>query len=357
MSKSNKVMNKYLGHKFYKQNEDDTFEIIRIIKLGEFNDKVIIRNEETGNTKTVTFASLKGYTPLKPTGLVTFSTVKVYDKGEKPPFPNDVVICLYRMIDIQLDQNVPPFAVCRQSITDIFYNLLADKEDHGIVGLSVTRDDCPTNFDYRIMAACDEICHYEMVNLYIDDTLDNILECIDTNIYDSVLFRNFSVHMKLKNPMWMEQTFKKTKEITSDSGWCSDLKSLLLDNNFITDMNTMRNITELDFDISEDFISEHVKLQNNDEYDRVSVSEECMKYLSYVFKVNMKTTMVIEYNYDIDLADFNHSNYILLRDKTQKLYIVVYTVDGEYIEKDLEDKSNKMDFSDRYRLDFYNKFN
>ena len=80
-------------------------------------------------------------------------------------------------------------------------------------------------------------------------------------------------------------------------------------------------------------------------------------YFSYVFKVNMNSTMIIKYDYDIDLADFNHTNYILVRDNTQSLYIVVYTVDGEYIEKDLEDESNKMDFSDRYRLAFYNKFN
>ena len=134
-------------------------------------------------------------------------------------------------------------------------------------------------------------------------------------------------------------------------------KSLLLDNNFVTDLNTMRNITEFDFDMSEDIITVDCKSSDGTPYQKQVLSDQCMMYFSYVFKVNMNQTMVIKYDYDIDLADFNHANYILARDNTQSLYIIVYTTNGEYIEKDLEDESNKMDFSDRYRLAFYNKFN
>ena len=357
MSKSSTIMNKYLGYKFYKENEDGSFDIIRIVKLYEFNDKVLIRNEETGKEKAVTFASLKSYTPLKPTGMITFSEVKIYDNNDKRLFSKDVIVCLYRMIDIQLDQNIPPYAICRQNINDIFYNLLADKEQHDIVGLSITRDNCPTNFDYRMMAACDEIVNYQMVNIYLDDTLDDILYCINIDIYDNVLYDNFASHMKHKNIMWSKEVDEKSEnKVMSDNGWCRNLKTLLLDNNFITDLNTMRNITALDFDLSEDILS---KEENTDEgtFERSYLSDECMRYMSYVFKVNMNSTLVVKYDYDVDIADFNHGNYTLVMDNTNTLYIIVYTVDGEYIEKDLEDEANKLDFSTRYRLAFYNKYN
>lgn len=358
MSKTSKIMNKYLGYKFYKEQEDGSFTIIRIIKLEEYNDKVVIRNEETGNSKTVTFASLKSYTPLKPTGVITFSNVKIYSNENKTSYAEDVIVCLYRIIDIELDQNIPPYAICRQNINDIFYNLLSNKEEHDIVGLSISRDNCPTNFDYRMMAACDEIVNYQMVAIYIDDTLDDILKCVNIKLFDKSLYNNFKIHMKTKNPMWSEEIDKNNPhKKLSDNGWCRDLKSLLIDNNFITDLNTMRNITEFDFDISEDIITVDCKSPDGEPYQKQILSDQCMMYFSYVFKVNMNSTMIIKYDYDIDLADFNHTNYILVRDNTQSLYIVVYTVDGEYIEKDLEDESNKMDFSDRYRLAFYNKFN
>jgi len=357
MSKSAKKMNKFLGTRLFKRLEDDSFDIIRIIRILEFNDKVLIKNEDTGKTKKVTIDSLKGYTPLNAFGVVSFSNVKIYDPAGGPDM-SDVIVCLYNMLDIKMDQNIPPYAVCRQNITDVFYNLIADREDHGVVGLSISRDNCPTNFDYRIMASCDEITDYDMVNMYIDDTVEDILECIDIEKYDKILYDNYSIHMKAKYPMWNKKIDEmkvsaKGDGNLSDSGWCRNLYTLLNDNNFSTDMDTLRNITALGFDLSEDIISEKV----DEEYTKTYLTTDCMKYLSYVFKVNMKSTLVIKYGLDIDLADFNNSNYVLVRDINNDLYIVVYTTEGEYLEKELEDQANKMDFSTKYRLAFYNKYN
>ena len=46
------------------------------------------------------------------------------------------------------------------------------------------------------------------------------------------------------------------------------------------------------------------------------------------------------------------------RDTTNnKLYLCVYTEAGEYFEDDLIAKSKEMDFSTKFKIDFYNKYN
>ena len=66
--------------------------------------------------------------------------------------------------------------------------------------------------------------------------------------------------------------------------------------------------------------------------------------------------MVVKYDYDINMADFKNSNYTLLRDNKNITYIVVYNVEGEYLEKDIESELNRLGVADRIMLDFYNKY-
>ena len=39
-----------------------------------------------------------------------------------------------------------------------------------------------------------------------------------------------------------------------------------------------------------------------------------------------------------------------------KLYIVVYLVDGEYLESELEKEAKNLSISDKLRLSYYNKY-
>ena len=66
--------------------------------------------------------------------------------------------------------------------------------------------------------------------------------------------------------------------------------------------------------------------------------------------------MVITYDYDINLGEFNNSNYIFIRDGKNITWLVVYTAQGQYIEKDLEEKFTKLGVADKLRLSFYDKF-
>lgn len=343
MSKTDKKINKYRGYKFYKVDENDKVDIIRIVDIEEFNDKVLIKKED-GSKKSITIGALKDYTPLEPTGFVMFTRVLM---GNDPMTAvDDIIVSLYRLLDVKLDMN-EPYAICRQNITDFFYNLIATEEDHGQVGVSVSRDNCPTNIPYQTLAVCDSVINSVMVNFYIDDVIDDLLECIgklELEKIDRLLTNNYIVHMKHENPMYISNLDDRL----SDKGWCKTLGVLLTENNFLTDMDTMRNITALDFNL-ENYL-------NKEEDGVYSFNNIMLLFFNQTFKINAVKTMVIEYDYDINLGEFNNSHYVLLRDKENKLYVVVYTVNGEYLEKDLEEEYNKLGVSDRLRLAYFNKY-
>jgi hypothetical protein len=198
------------------------------------------------------------------------------------------------------------------------------------------------------MLSCDEISHSTHFVIYRNDTIKNILSLINTNKYDEVLKESFMNHIKYsKNP---SASFKK-----QDKGWCRDLKTLLLENSFQNDINDMLGITDVDFCISDYLIKKPLPGKEDEIFD--SPTDEFRAWLSSIFKVNINNATFIEYDHDINLAEFNNARYLLLRDINEKLYLVVYTVDGEYLEEDLINISNKKDFSSEFRLKFYNKYN
>lgn len=352
MSKSDVNIKKYLGYKFYKESEDGSFNIIRLIRISEFNDKVTIKDEETNKTKEVLFSSLKGYTPLIPYGKISFAQVKLYENGNKDKFVKDVIIAGYRDIDMKLEL-YDPYVVCRQNITDFWYNLIAQENEldengnHQMVGVSTTRDNCPPNIPYNMMMLCDEMIKYEMISIYMNDTIESILECINVKEYDKILKELFDSHMKHINPGYNKDIPTK---FDNKNGWCKNLSALLRENNFITDIDTMRGISAVEF-IMEEFMT------NDDENkDIYHCNNDLLKFFNSTFNLKATSSDVIQFDHDIDIANFNNTNYLLIRDKSNKLYIVVYKSSGEFLEKELEDKSNELSISDKLRLDFYNKY-
>ena len=342
MSKTSPGIRKYLGYKLFKETDEDQFEIIRIIKIMEFNDKVIIRNEETENVKEVPFKGLTDYTPLSPVGIVGFSHVKMNMAGEEQN--DDIIVTLYRQLDIELTSvKLPPYGVCRQGINDFFYSIISKDENHNMVGVSVTRDDCPGNIPYDALFACDDVLTYDMVSVYRDDTLESILRCIKLDTYDSIMAGMFQKHCDSLGPKG-----KKILETrTEHNGWCNTLKQLLQLNNFETDFNSMCNITGVDFDMTEHLIEIE---------DHTILDPECKAFFEETFHVSVADTFVVKYGYDIDLGEFKDNSYNLLKDNKNDIYVIVYTSDGEYLEKDLEKRELQMDVSDRLRVSYYNKY-
>lgn len=338
MSKTDNNIKRYLGYKFYNIDEDDNVEIVRVIGLEDFNNKVDVLTE-SGAVKKMPINILKSYTPLEPFGFCMFTRVKVSDM-------KDVIVSAYRLLDVKIDMN-EPYCICRQSVNDFLIDMISPEEQY--FGVCVTRDDVPANIRYEELAACDDIIGSCMVNFYTDDTLDDILKCLPEKelfYINEILKNNYIEYKKSKNPMYTESLDKKSE----DHGWCKDLRTLLVNNNFIIDLDSMRNITAVDFDLSNFLEREDVE----DEVYRFN--DAMLLFFNQTYKINAVKTMVIKFGYDINMGDFNNSNYILMRDNTDTLYIVVYVHSGEYLEVDLEEELNKMGVSDNLRLSYYNKY-
>lgn len=337
-----------IGCKLFKVQEDNSVNIIRIMNVKKYKDggipsEIHIRDEETKEIKKVRVDSLSDYTPLEADGLITFSVVNINTPSGKKY--KDVVITTSKILDIKIGR-VLPFAVCRQNIVDVFYNLLVKTEEDMIVGLAINQNNCPANYDYGLMLACDSIDYSECINFYRNDTLEDIYEFIKLLKFDTVLFDLYSTHVQHES----DPSIMMRKE---HKGWCKDLKTLLKENSFQSDINEMLGIADVTFDMKNYIIK--TKLPND--IDIESVTDDLKAWFSSIYKININDLSIIKYDHDINLAEFNNVKYFMIRDNCKDLYLLVYTENGEYHEKDLEVAADKKDFSTEFKLKFYNKYN
>lgn len=345
-----------LGYKLFKENEDESIHMVRIVNIKmPYNKKnlslqtqpseITIFDYEDNQRKKVRVDSLKGYTPLEPDGIFTANIVTITD--EEKNILKDVVCTITKYFFIRSKISSVPYGVCRQNITDVFANMFISDESQMITGLAINQDDCPTNFDYKIMLAADSILESVFINFYRTDTIDDLYELFNTNKYDKVLEELYLRHVKFSgNP---SLNFKNY-----DMGWCRDLKTLLKVNNFQNDINEMFNILQVDFNIM-DYCIEREMIQNKLKYK--CLGEDVRHWLSSVAKVDISEGTLLEYDHDINLGDFYKNNYLLIRDNTKKLYLVVYTIGNERYEADLEAENSKYNFSEKFKLELYNKYN
>lgn len=344
-----------IGYKLFKILDDESIDMVRIVgmrkpfkvKDADSNpSEITIYEYSTGQRKKVKVVDYKDYTPLEPDGILTASIVSVRDSKNKPV--KDVIVSATKYLNIKLGISSIPYAVCRQNITDIFYNLMAKSEDDTMAGLAVNMDTCPSNFDFRMMFAADSISFNEFINFYRTDTMEDILSLLKIDKYDEVLKDTYERHCNHINRP--DLLFK-----SEHAGWCKSLKKLIEINNFESDINQMLGITKLDFAL-DDYID--CKCLPSDPQTTYNVAGNELRYwLSLTYKVNMSEVAMIEFDHDINMADFNNSKYLILRDSTNKMYLAVYTTEGEFFEDDLKAKAKEYDFSTKFKIDFYNKYN
>ena len=337
-----------LGYKIFKETEDGLI-MYRIIKVKQYQNggspaTITIKDLDSGEEKIVRVDELKDFTPLEPDAYLTFNKVHIINDGK---VLNDVVITASKILNLKIGDTVP-YAVCRQSCTDIFYNLICKNEDDMIVGLSVNQDDCPTNFDFRQILACDGVDKSQYVNYYRLDTLEDVMPMIKTHGLNEVMEKNYMEHIKAsKNTA---AAFKK-----EDRGWCKDIETLMKENSFQSDIDQMLGITAVGFDMSECIVKKPLPGNPDEEYE--SIKDDLKEWFKKIFRVNINNISIVKYGYDIDLADFNNSRYFLIRDNKNILYLLVYTIDDNELEIDMINKYNEPDISTKYLLNFYNKYN
>jgi hypothetical protein len=189
----------------------------------------------------------------------------------------------------------------------------------------------------------DSLISSNTINLYYNDTIDNILECIDEKEYDKVLLSIFKRHADhINNPFIIDDD-----NIKSHNGWCKTIRQLLEENNFQNDIDNLFNIVAIDGDIEANSVI--------GEDDVLHFNPDLRAFFCYIEKIPAIDVVAIPYWHDIDMADFNNKNYIFIRD-SRRLYICCYRLEGQYLESDLFKELNKPTVLEKYALHVYDKW-
>ena len=307
-----------IGTKFYRYDEEENLEQIRVLTM-QNSESVKIKDLNSGEEKKINPKYiLDNYSMLNPDGLIMF-TIATVDAGNGTNM-NDVIVTLYKMSSLKEDKDIEPYCVCRQNVNDIFYDMHNPQSGTVYAGLCISKDTCPAHINYKIMTACNGAEYIYGVNAYIEDTLDDILACVKQPKFDKVLEGIYDTYLKAytSNPL-----ISRVDKLDHRSlhGYCTTLRILLEENNFMYDFNTCFGITPLGFELK--YIDEN----------KTTLDKETLEKLSYLYRLNMVSSMVVPYAKDIDL-DKIQGTYVLVREPSNKLYIIAYTTDGEYVESD-----------------------
>lgn len=281
-----------IGSKFYRYIDGyEDPEVIRVINVNKIKNKVKYY-DSNWNKKSMTFVDLVGnYNMLTADGSILASIVSI--RGVK-----DVIVGLG---NLRKNTN-EVYAICRQNIFDFFSNFGKDTSTTINIGMSISRDTCPSNANFNELLACDKIVYKKHIVVYLDDTLDNILKLLDTKKFDKVL----------------EELYEDSKVVdyttgTRYVGFAKSLEELLRMNNFMFDFRRCFGIDEVPFTID----PSDTKLSLNN-----------LLYLENKLKVNILDTSLIKYTREVDLKSIKR-DYMLITsaaDGYNETYILAYDV-------------------------------
>lgn len=279
-----------IGDKFYKVDDNENVQIIRVQKI---KSNSIIVLDDKKQKQSISESELEQYTKLKPDAYITFSIVTLEQNMK------DIIISMHKRTDIEYGIQTP-YAACRQNILDIFANQII-KDDTYYIGCSMSKDTCPPDVDYNVIVACNSISKMYMVSAYIDDYLDDWLEIIPIKKFDQVLE---NIYGSITN--------------ANLQGYSKSLRELLEVNGFMYDFHKGFNIEEVPFSVVYNDIT--LELESNQ-----------VRYLEDLYKNEMFRTYVIKYTKEINLSKIQRSH-VLISDTNNDLYIIAYDK-GEYINR------------------------
>lgn len=286
-----------VGTKIYSYDKDDELVIFRIRKADDEKEVYDLFNLNTNTSCQMTFDEVhNNFVRLKPDGIMMFYIVKDSDQIR------DVLVTLHPF-DKNGQISSIPYAACRQDCVDIFSQAEKKTPIEGQIwaGCSISEKTCPAETSVAAFMNCEEFQYSRVCAVYLDDTLDSILDNVYTNKFDNIL-----------------ETYKKKHYGDNLVGICTSLKELLEDKDFMLDFHYAFDITEVPFPI----------LPKETDNLLLSIVEQ-------VKSIAVKQVYVLPYDKTIDLKEFQRP-YILCTPQyrnaspeQRKIYIVGYDEDPE----------------------------
>ena len=278
--------NSFVGSKLF----DRYGNIIRVRSVRNKNVFVI---EEGDELRKIRFNDLDiNYTRLKPNGMVSIFEVDI-GNGNR-----DVICTLHRSIDMDMGVEYP-YVAARVCIVNMFASMLENDINRIPIGMCMSNMTCPTNVDFKIMLEFKKLISSSIVSVYLDDTIDSILNYVNTVNYDSIVSRT----RRKFDPDNVKNVGNSLREFLVNNGWMEE-------------WNNAFNIIDLDCDC--------LNIQNNEvEGNMMELKHKIERSINYTIDI----LGIIKYDETVNLdrvRDKEHYICVKNHNTDNTVYLVKY---------------------------------
>ena len=288
-----------LGFK-YQIYEGDKLVIYRVRgrKVNDCN-WILIINTKTGKPKYVKEEELKDkYIKLIPDA---FMNIMLTDTNGNNTSGPDVYVCVNKGTDLVKGINTPAL-ILRQNCVDYLQTQLGGKINVGecIINTGNNESDIIELMGYQ------EINYSTSIALYIDDTIDDIIEIMPYKILNRI-----------------NNQLKEIKNLVNNNplitGYESDFKKLLINKHFIGNYRRIFNIIQINW------VIDLGKQSHNSEGDIVLNTKQKTLFENEI-RQYVTNIRVIKYDKDIDIAAIVASPHIMISDANYVIYLIAYDI-------------------------------
>lgn len=289
-----------LGYK-YETYEGDAFKLYRTIGFKDYHT-VIALDLDSGEKVNITKQDLLDrYIRLIPDA---FMNIMITDLDVAP----DVYLCINKSTNLNNGKKEPDI-ILRQNVYSPYSDAFNITPKISI-GACITENICSGETTMASFMEFDKIKYSDSVALYVDDTVDDIINIINPRTIKHINSALQRISYKYSSMPYIE-------------GCTDNIKSLMEDTNFIFYYRNIFNILQLDWqiDIGKESYNDNGDLAFNDKQQK-RFEDEIRKFIC-----NIK---VIKYDKDIDISRVVSYTHTMVSDITQTIYLIAYDVLGDY---------------------------
>lgn len=310
MKKESKLYEQPIGAYFFKYEKDELI-LLRLYKVKDEN--TFLLKDKQKNKVVLTKEQLEEFTMIEPDGLI------IHVLASDPQHGVDTLCMLYKIEDI--DNNVmEPYAICRQNVIDPFETILNNDSSKIYVGVSMSRDTAPADFDFKSLCTAAGVRDQKINFVYKDDSFEDIMSFVHESLYNKAL-NIIKSHMS-------------KDDRSTYIGFESTYRQLLIDNDFMYDFRRAFNIVRLNLTID-------TSIDSWTEDGIYKISDKEIKTVEGLTKHQVIAPILIKYDKSVDIDSIKR-DYLFFEDLNKELYIISYEK-GEYINREYDSLEDQRD--------------
>lgn len=310
MKRESKLYEQPIGAYFFKYEKDELI-LLRLYKVKDEN--TFLLKDKQKNKVVLTKEQLEEFTMIEPDGLI------IHVLASDPQHGVDTLCMLYKIEDI--DNNVmEPYAICRQNVIDPFETILNNDSSKIYVGVSMSRDTAPADFDFKSLCTAAGVRDQKINFVYKDDSFEDIMSFVHESLYNKAL-NIIKSHMS-------------KDDRSTYIGFESTYRQLLIDNDFMYDFRRAFNIVRLNLTID-------TSIDSWTDDGIYKISDKEIKTVESLTKHQVIAPILIKYDKSVDIDSIKR-DYLFFEDLNKELYIISYEK-GEYINREYDSLEDQRD--------------